>query len=83
MNSAGHIAEGMRNQYMDDVRVTRKLIKSYGSELENIGLTEDQRNTTLTRISKLIGANIPDLTEATIKSIHNSKNAGTDKESAI
>ena len=60
MNSAGHIAEGMRNQYMDDVRVTRKLIKSYGSELENIGLTE-----------------------ATIKSIHNSKNAGTDKESAI
>ena len=83
MDSAVHIADGIPNEYMGDVGVTRELIKTYGSELEKIGMTEDQRNTTLMRTSKLIGADVLGLTEATLKSIHDSKNAGTENESGI
>lgn len=73
INAAGYIAEGMRNQYMDDVSVTRELIERFGSELYKIGITEDQRNTTLMHISKLISAYVPGVTEVILKSIHNSK----------
>ena len=33
INAAGYIAEDIRNQYMDDVRVTRELIERFDSEL--------------------------------------------------
>lgn len=83
MDSAEHITDGIPNEYMDDLHVTRELIKTYGSALEKIGMTEDQRNTTLMRTSKLIGAYVLGVTEATLKSIHDSRNAGTDKEPGI
>lgn len=68
---------------MDDVRVTRELIKRYGSELYKIGMTEDQRNTTLMHTSKLIGAYVPGVTEVILKRIHNSKKAANGIESGI
>lgn len=83
MDSAEHIADGMPNEYMDDVHVTRQLIKTYGSDLEKIGMTEDQRNTTLMRTSKLISAYVLGVAEATLKSIHNSKKAEAGKEPGI
>jgi len=83
MDSAQHIADGIPNKYMDDVRVTRELIKTYGSDLEKIGMTEDQRNTTLMRTSKLIGAYVLGVTEATLKIIHNKKKAGAVIEPGI
>ena len=46
-------------------------------------MTEDQRNTTLMRTSKLIGAYVPGVTEVILKSNHNSKNAGNGIESGI
>jgi hypothetical protein len=83
IDSAVHIADGIPNEYMDDVGVTRELIKIYGSALKKIGMTEDQRNTNLMRTSKLIRTYVQCVNEATLKSIHDSKNAGTENESGI